>query len=59
MVTGRLVVPFREGCMKGGSALEQQMTGPAWDIQTPRKGAWEETSFEHAIRVGIDKRAVM
>ena len=59
MVTGGLTVPCREGCKKGGSAPEQRITGPAWDIQTPRKGAWDETSFEHGIRAGIDTRAVM
>ena len=52
-------MPCREGCKKGGSAPEQRITGPAWDIQTPRKGAWDETSFEHGIRAGIDARAVM
>lgn len=55
----RLVVPFREGCLKGGSAPEQQMIDPAWDIQTPRKGTWDETSLEHGTRAGTDKRAVM
>lgn len=59
MVTGGLAVPCREGRKKGGSAPEQQMTDPAWDIQTPRKGTWDETSLEHGIRAGIDARAVM
>lgn len=50
------MVPLREGDVKGGTDLEQQVTSSAWNIWTSRRGAWDETSLGGMASGGVDKR---
>lgn len=50
------MTPLREGDVKGGTDLEQQVTSSAWNIWTSRRGTRDEMSLGGMASGGVDKR---